>query len=242
MAAIRVTPTTGEIYHIYNRGIEKRNTFRVRLDYIRFIHDLFEFNDSESAPDFDRRYNPQKYVGGSTPHIEPQPRTRKSIVEILAFCLMDNHYHLLLRQLVDGGTVLFMKKLGVGYTCAFNIRYKRVGPLFQGRYKAKHVHEEEYLRHLICYIHLNPLKFLKKLDKNGNGKMDLERTWEALERYRWSSHLDYLGKDNFGSVIEKKFILDLFGSVQDYKSFVRDWIEHENEKLDAVVPFAIDLE
>lgn len=241
MASVRVIPVTGEIYHIYNRGIEKRDTFRERVDYIRFIHDLFEFNDSEPAPDFDRRYKPQKYVRGSTPHMGPAPRPRKPIVEILAFCLMDNHYHLLLRQIVDGGTVLFMKKLGAGYTCAFNIRYERVGSLFQGRYKAKHVDKEEYLRHLVCYIHLNPLKFLKKFNKS-SGKIDLDRTWAALGQYRWSSHLDYLGEDNFGSVIEKKFILKLFGSVRGYKSFVRDWIEHENEKLDAVVPFAIDLE
>lgn len=251
MPSIRITPVTKEIYHVYNRGVEKRNVFCEKLDYIRFIHDLFEFNDRQAAPDFDRRYKPYKFhtsnVGGETPHISDEnrlgvvrTRLREPVVEILAFCLMDNHYHLLIKQIVDSGIPLFMKKVNAGYTCAFNAKNERVGPLFQGVYKLKHVGKDEYLRHLVCYIHLNPLKFLKKLDRNG--KIDFEQMWEALGRYRWSSHLDYLGEDNFGSVIEKKFILDLFGSVSDYKEFVRDWIEHENEKLDAVVPFAIDLE
>ena len=236
MPSIRVAPVMGEIYHVYNRGVEKRDIFCERVDYIRFIHDLFEFNSTKRAPDFNRRYQPGNNVRSPTPHI----RIGEKIVEILCFCLMNNHYHILVRPVVDGGLSAFMHKLGTGYTNAFNEKNERVGALFQGRYKLKHVYKDEYLRHLVCYIHLNPLKFLKRMDKGG--KIDFDRTWEALGRYRWSSHPDYLGEDNFGSVIEKKFILDLFGSVRGYKSFVRDWIEHENEKLDAVIPFAIDLE
>ena len=237
MPSIRITPATGEIYHVYNRGVEKRDIFTENLDRIRFIHDLFEFNDINPAPDFDRRYNVQN-VRGSTPHIKQRPR--EPIVDILSFCLMDNHYHLLVKQLVDNGLALFMKKLGAGYTVAFNIKNKRVGPLFQGRYKAKHVSSDEYLQHLICYIHLNPLKFLKKVDIRG--KIDFAKTWEALNSYRWSSHIDYLGGDNFGSVVEKRFILDLFGGFGGYKEFVQDWIRYENEKLEFISWVAIDME
>lgn len=227
---------TGEIYHVYNRGVEKRDVFCERLDYIRFIHDMFEFNDTRPAPSFERRYNPKNNVGSLTSNIRRGDR----IVEILSFCLMPNHYHLLVRPITDGGLTLFMRKLGTGYTNAFNGKNKRVGSLFQGSYKAKHVDMEAYLRHLICYIHLNPLKSLRKLDKNG--KMDFQRTWESLKKYRWSSHLDYLGEDNFGSVIEKKFILELFGNTTGYKEFVREWMKDEAEKLEFISSVAMDLE
>lgn len=237
MPSIRITPVTGEIYHVYNRGVEKRDIFTENLDRIRFIHDLFEFNDINPALGFDRRCNVQN-VRGETPYIKQRPR--EPIVDILSFCLMNNHYHLLVKQLVDSGLPLFMKKLGAGYTAAFNIKNERIGPLFQGVYKLKHVDREDYLKHLICYIHLNPLKFLRKIDKTG--KMDFLKTWEALNAYRWSSHLDHLGEDNFGSVIEKRFILDLFGGFEGYKEFVQDWIRYKNEKLEFILDLAIDLE
>ena len=230
------TINTGEIYHVYNRGVEKREVFCDRLDYIRFIHDLFEFNDTRPAPEFSRRYQPEGNVGRLTSHI----RASEKIVEILCFCLMKNHYHLLVRPIVDGGLANFMLKLGTGYTNAFNGKNNRVGSLFQGPYKAKHVDMEAYLKHLICYIHLNPLKSLRKFYKNG--KMDFQRTWESLNKYRWSSHLDYLGEDNFGSVIEKKFILELFGKTTGYKEFVQEWMKDEAEKLEFISSVAIDLD
>lgn len=239
---MRITPVTGEVYHVYNRGVEKRTIFSNRLDYVRFIHDLFEFNDTRPAPEFDRRYKPQKfYVGNPISHISHiKNKARENIVEILCFCLMGNHYHMLVKQIKDGGIPLFMQKLGIGYTIAFNAKNDRVGPLFQGKYKSKHVDKEEYLKYLICYIHLNPLKFLKVIDQNG--KMNFSKTWKKLNTYRWSSHLDYLGDDNFGSVIEKKFILDIFGSVADYKAFMRDWMKYEADKLEFISEVAIDLD
>lgn len=238
MPSIRITPVTGEIYHIYNRGVEKRNIFCGRVDYVRFIHDLFEFNDTELAPPFERRYKPQEAnVRYRKPYIE---REHKKIVEILCFCLMKNHYHLLVKQIRGHGISLFMQKLGAGYTNAFNEKYDRVGPLFQGRYKLKHVDKEEYLRHLVCYIHLNPLEFLRITD--GSRKLDFDKTWQRLNEYRWSSHIDCLGEDNFGSVIEKKFIRELFGKAKDYKEFVRDWMRYEAEKLELISGCVIDFE
>lgn len=234
--AIRPIIQTGEIYHVYNRGVEKRDVFCERVDYIRFIHDLFEFNDTRSALQFDRRYQPEDNVGSRTSNI----RRGERLVEILCFCLMNNHYHMLVRPIVDDGLTIFMRKLGTGYTNAFNAKNERVGPLFQGKYKVKHVDREEYLRHLVCYIHLNPLKFCRVLYKNK--KIDFDKTWNKLNKYRWSSHLDYLGEDNFGSVIEKKFILELFGSSASYSEFVRDWIKYEGEKLDFISSAVIDLE
>lgn len=239
MPSIRIIPQTEEIYHIYNRGVDKRDIFINKADYIRFLHDLYEFNDTKHAPAFERRYRVQRFnVGGSTPYIKPHDRKR--IVDVLAFCLMKNHYHLLLRQVVDNGITLFMQKLNTGYTCAVNVKYKRSGHLFQGRYKIKHVNKDKYLRHLICYIHLNPLKFLSNFDKNR--KIDIEKTWIALNKYRWSSHLDYLDQDNFSAIIDKKFVSSVFDSTVEYEKFANDWIKYYDKKINVIDSVAVDFD
>src|SRR3989344_6026710 len=117
--------TTDAFYHIYNRGVEKRKIFLDKDDHFRFIHDLFEFNDEAYALNI-------YYKLPSLTSYEVQPRKmskRKLLVEIIAFCLMPNHFHLLLRQNADSGIVRFMQKLGTGYTMYFNQKYQRVGGL-----------------------------------------------------------------------------------------------------------------
>jgi putative transposase len=226
MPSTRIKPISGEIYHLYNRGVEKRSIYKSRVDYVRFIHDLFEFNDTASAPEFKRRHVlDTSNVGYRKPHIQ---KTKHKIVQVLAFCLMPNHYHLLVRQLQENGLSLFMHKLGAGYTNAFNRKYNRVGPLLQGKYKIKHVHKDAYLQHLICYIHFNPMKFLK--------------TQNELNAYRWSSHSDYLGEDNFGSIIEKDFILKVFGNEKSYRTFSNNWIENRFDATDFISPVIIDYD
>ncbi|KKU92608.1 MAG: Transposase, partial [Parcubacteria group bacterium GW2011_GWA1_48_11b] len=118
----RIKPVTGEIYHIYNRGVEKRSTFLDDKDRFRFIHDLFEFNDE--APVKNLTY----YIGrNKSKEVGLHKRLpRKLLIELLAFCVMPNHFHLLVRQKVDGGVTEFMRKLGTGYTNYFNQKYSRV--------------------------------------------------------------------------------------------------------------------
>ena len=118
----KITFENNEIYHIINRGVEKRNIFSNDKDYLRFIHDLYEFNDE--APAENIYY---KSVGLESYDAKPRKviRERKLLVEILTFCLMPNHYHLLLRQIKDKGITNFMHKLGTGYTMSFNKKYKR---------------------------------------------------------------------------------------------------------------------
>ncbi len=114
------------IYHIYNRGVEKRKVFLDDQDYFRFIHDLYEFNDENPVLNVNYRlqHRQSKYMGVQLPYIKNE---RKLLVDILVWCLMPNHYHLILRQRRDNGIVLFMQKLGSGYTNYFNLKYKRVG-------------------------------------------------------------------------------------------------------------------
>jgi len=206
-----------EIYHIYNRGVEKRKIFLDEKDYLRFIHDLFEFNDIVLA----LHRNPSDKRGGVG--LLPVRKPRNLLVNILAFCLMPNHFHLLLIQKQDVGITNFMRKMGTGYTNYFNIKYDRVGHLFQGNFKAKIVQKDEYLLHLVNYIHLNPVEIVKPKWKDEKIK-NLEEVKSFLENYRWSSFLDYIGKKNFPSVTQRNFLLNFFSNDRDYKKEIFDWL------------------
>lgn len=148
-------------------------------------------------------------------------------MEILCFCLMPNHYHFLLRQLVDGGVTEFMRKIGTGYTNYFNLKNNRVGALFQGKFKAVQLEKEAHLLYLPHYIHLNPLDIRmpewreRKIRSVGNAL-------KFLESYQWSSYLDYIGKKNFPSVIVSDFIFANYGvdaSKMKYKQEIKEWLE-----------------
>ena len=213
---------TGEIFHVLNRGVDKRKIFLDDRDYLRFIHDLFEFNDVNPALNIGRYLNGSQLNDLRNQSISRTPR--KLIVEILAFCLMPNHFHLLLRQRVDGGITKFMRKLGIGYANYFNQKYERTGTLFQGRYKAVLVNREVHFIHLPYYIHFNPLDLLM-LDWRTRKIKNYKKAVKFLESYRWSSHLDYIGKKNFPSVTQREFLLKIFGGVENYRKVVKNWLK-----------------
>ena len=158
------------IYHIYNRGVEKRKVFTNNKDYLRFIHDLFEFNDESPVLNIGRDFTSKVPMNEvelqslkSLEHsLIKDKHSRKLLVEILIFTLMPNHFHLLLKQRVENGIVRFMQKLGTGYTNYFNTKYQRVGSLFQGRFKAVKIEEHSHFLHLPYYIHSNPLNLLNE--------------------------------------------------------------------------------
>jgi putative transposase len=228
----------GELYHIYNRGVEKRNIFQEDKDYKLFIHDMYEFNDKNfvAAANVRLSYRKSKELDEKAIDItfikNNDKKPRKLLVEILAFCLMPNHYHFILNQKIDGGIVKFMQKLGIGYTNYFNLKNKRVGPLFQGSYKAKHINQQNYLDYLLFYLHFNPLDLIEE-DWRGGGAKDYDKLRDYLDDYRWSSHLDYCGKKNFPSVINRDFYADLLGGEKGYKGQTIDWMKVIPKKIKA---------
>src|SRR3989344_4798418 len=189
----RIKPVTGEIYHIYNRGVEKRSTFLDDKDRFRFIHDLFEFNDE--APVKNLTY----YIGrNKSKEVGLHKRLpRKLLIELLAFCVMPNH---------------------------FNQKYSRVGSLFQGKYKLIQLTEESHFIHLPYYIHFNPLDLKTPEWREGKLK-DPTTAIKFLGEYRWSSHLDYLGKKNFPSVTQRDFLLEFFGGTKGYEDKIKNWLK-----------------
>jgi len=211
------------IYHIYNRGVDKRNIFLDDEDYFRFIHNLFEFNDIKPAQNiYYKRSDLQSYEV-SLHKIEP----RKLLVEILAFCLMPNHFHLLLRQKKESGITEFMRKIGTGYTNYFNQKYARSGVLFQGKFKAVLIEKETHLVYIPHYIHTNPLDLINS-EWRQDGFSDLNEAWKFLEEYRWSSLPDYLNKKNFPSITQRDFLLDFFGGTKQYEKDLTDIIKSGN--------------
>lgn len=217
----------GAFYHVYNRGVEKRRIFQDNRDHARFIHDLFEFNDIHAAMNLQRQY------GGLSTFREREKIRRDPIVDIVAFVLMPNHYHLLLQQRKDEGIPRFLQKLGTGYTLYFNLRYERSGVLFQGRYKVKSIERDNYLRHLIDYIHLNPTELFRKRRKN---VQDVDDLLEKLNGYRWSSYRDYSGSKNFPSILSMRVIEDLgIRRGSDYQGAFRDSLKRRH-RLVAELP------
>lgn len=214
------------IYHIYNRGVEKRDIFLTDKDRLRFIHDLFEFNDEDCVSNLTYYFNRQsKEV--EPQYMKPKRKPRKLLVEILIFTLMPNHFHLLLKQKVENGIVRFMQKLGTGYSMYFNQKHERVGGLFQGRFKAVLVNEEPHFMYLPHYIHQNPLSVI---NYGGSTPLDWRKMMEFLENYRWSSFPDYIGKKNFPSVTSREFLLEVFEGMNNYKKETKEFLRDREKQ------------
>ena len=224
-----------EIYHLMNRGVDKRQIFLDDQDRARFVHDLYEFNDSTAAGNTRRRMPADSLeaimfdlVGRTS---EPEP-----IVDIHGWCIMGNHYHLPLSEHTEGDISRFIMKLNVGYAKYFNERYKRVGTLFQGRTKRIRITSDAHFLHILHYIHLNPLDFLKGSESWRSLKIrDAQHALAYLQKYRWSSYLDYCGKKNFPSVITK----DLFGHVfRGYEKTIRSYLK--DIEISDIKPFLLE--
>lgn len=219
-------------YHVYNRGVEKRDIFIDDKDYFRFIHDLYEFNDQDAVLNLNFRFNSN--YGVPTSIVEKRRRKkRKLLVEILCFCLMPNHFHFILKQLREGGISLFMQKLG-GYVYYFNLRYKRVGSLFQGRFKAIEIDNENYLLHLSRYQHLNPVELIEPNWKE-KGIKNQKKVEKFLASYRWSSYLDYIGAKNFPSVTQRDLINSYFKKPKEYKKFIIEFLPKDLNKIQDLI-------
>ncbi|MDO8743234.1 MAG: transposase [Candidatus Azambacteria bacterium] len=206
---------SNNIYHVFNRGVEKRHVFMEEHDYLRFVNNLAIFNDTKAI--FNAKYRIKGIKSADS---------RESLVDILAFCLMPNHFHLLLRQKEDAGISKFMNKIGVGYTNYFNLKYERVGSLFQGTFKAVLIDDESQFLYIPYYIHLNPLD-LKIPNWKENGINKPKNAIEFLNSYKWSSHRDYIGNSNFVGIINKHFLNEIFINSENYqedlKNFMKDF-------------------
>jgi len=211
-----------EYYHIYNRGVDKRNIFVEEKDFIRFLTCIREFNDTtyKNEREFNKRKNSSKLAKlTELSSVNFLPK----LVQIICYCLNQNHYHLILKQLTDNGVKTFMHKLGTGYTNYFNLKYSRSGSLFQGSYKAIHINSNDYLLWLSGYI---------------NGNPEIHKLAEA-NNYLWSSYQDYIGLRS-GTLCDKKEVLNQFKNKEDYKEFVQMIIKDSSESKEEIRKYILE--
>lgn len=203
----------GGIFHVFNRGVEKRDIFVDNVDRSRFADSLFLYNDARPVEN--------SRVCGQTRLEDKDNRDR--MVDILAFVMMPNHFHLIVRPLVENGLTEFMRKMGTGYTNYFNIKHERVGPLFQGKFKSVLIEDEEYLTYLPFYIHFNPLDLIESNWKEREIS-DWERAAHFLLSYRWSSLADYCGQNYYSKTLNKEFLpsFDIDFSEEDLIRWLKD--------------------
>ncbi len=228
----------GGVYHLFNRGYDKRQIYLDDNDYLRFIECLYYFNtqDEVSVRIRDVRQVESSKAYSRTFQRDPkQAKKWKPLVELMGFTLMPNHYHLIVREIVQGGISLYMQRMGNGYTGYFNIKYDRggTGGIFQSRYRCVRIESDSQLVNIFSYVHTNPVELIESrwkdlIVKNPHGAVD----W--LERYWQSSYLDYIGLGNFPNVTQRDFFLELFGGEKYCKAVVEDWIKFkaQNAKLD----------
>ena len=204
----------GQFYHLYNRGVDKRTIFTSVMDYKRFMMLLYLANSNENV----RIANIVQYH--SYEEILTMDRGTP-LVAIGAFCLMPNHFHLLLTPLVEGGISKFMLKLQTGYSMYFNTKYNRTGTLFQGPFKSEHADEDTYLKYLFSYIHLNPAKLRDK-----NWKENIKTNNKGLKNY-----IETYPYSSMGEVIDGKYIItnlsvfpDYLSNKKEIEAHIADWL------------------
>jgi len=184
------------IYHIYNRGAHKADIFLDHLDYARFQLLLFIANTSDRvhvANLIKKHKNRDK--GLTFISIFKNEVTESPLVDILSYTLMPNHFHIVLRQRIEGGVTEYMRKISTAYTMHFNTRHLHSGALFQGRFKSKHVGGGDYLRWLFAYVALNPLD-VRFPGWKENGVTNQAEALSFLKTYQFSSFPDMVAKQN----------------------------------------------
>jgi putative transposase len=199
----------GEYYHIFNRGAHKTNLFKDEKDWLRFLFLILHSQSPISVVNISRFVIPSALVGGfKVPDHYVADIVEKRFVEIVSFCLMPNHFHLILKESIEGGISEYMQRIAVGYTMYFNTKYKATGHVFQGRYKSVHIKDNNQLTYLSAYIHRNPRELSK---------------WKGREEsYPYSSFQDLALKNRWGDLLAEDIITSQFDGTKqsNYLDFV----------------------
>jgi len=222
--------TNNDIHHITLRAIDNNLMFKNEDDYYRGIFSIYEFNNSNPTEIRTRRRirNQLKKSCGGPSSATLITDERNRLVDVLCFCLMPNHIHLLLKQIKDNGITKFMSKTGTGLGGYFNKKYNRQGHVFQNRFNAVPIKTDEQLKVAVAYIHTNPLS-LKYPEWKKIRIKDPAEAHTFLEKYKWFSYPDFIGIKNFPSVTQRDFIVEIMGGPNKCKDFVKYWIKYKGE-------------
>ncbi|MDP1760450.1 MAG: transposase [Candidatus Woesebacteria bacterium] len=215
--AIRKTAfAVNEWYHCYSRGIDKQVTYKDEHDYKRFLEQLYLGNSTEPFHRND--------IGPSSLEEVLQIPRATPLVGIGALSLMPNHFHLILKEIVEGGISAFMRKVGTAYAMYFNTRYERIGNIFVKPFRARHIDTDRYFQHSINYVHCNVAELYEPRWKTGRVK-DLTALQEQIIAYPYSSlgayedthdHLRALLDENVFDVVRRVPVREMLQEAKEY--------------------------
>jgi hypothetical protein len=206
----------GEYYHIFNRGVDKRNIFNDGDDFQRFLTSMIEFNVIEPIGSI---YENSFHQSSKPAHQKSKSKSKRKtqdnapLVDYVAYCLNKNHFHLIVKQCVEKGIEKLMHRLGLGFTKYFNNKYDRSGSLFQGTFKSVYIQSNEQLIHVSAYVNLND-----RLHKLGN--LVSKSSWE-----------EYVGNPR-ERLCKTEIISEQFRSPNEYKKTAIETIEEIKSRRD----------
>ncbi len=206
----------GEYYHVFNRGAHRQGIFKNRADWQRFLFNVLFLQSPHLFKNIHRITESfVSEVGFSVPDEDIESIIESRFVEVVSFCLMPNHFHLLVKESTEGGIARYMQRISDGYTKYYNTKYEATGHLFQGRYKAVHIETDSQLLYLSAYIHRNPREL---------------REWSGKEfEYPWSSLQDFTNANRWGGLIVPEIITGQFAITA--KSNYADFVKTSTAKL-----------
>mgnify|MGYP001565584500 FL=1 len=215
MSIRKVNFITDEYYHIYNRGNSKQIIFLDQEDHNHLVKLLYLCNSTKSIVYRDISKNSYDFDREET------------LVNIGAYCLMPNHFHLLVKEKTENGISKFMQKVSTAYSMYFNKKYKRTGGLFEGKFKARHLNIDRYLKYIFSYIHLNPIKLIESKWRE-KGIKNIKGAVAYLKTYQYSSYLDYLNEDRLRlKILDKKEFPKYFLSGKSFQEEIIEWLNYE---------------
>ena len=215
MSIRKITFEVGKYYHVYNRGVDKRKIFMNKGDLYYFFDSIIISNVVEDKHQSNNSKNARKNRKEKAKKID-------KLVSIIAYSLLPNHYHFILKEEVEGGISKFMQKLGTSYTMYFNKKYERTGVLFQGKFKAKEINSYNGLEVLSVYVNMN----------YKHHKFDIKKDLTK------SSIFEYLDKEAGEEICNRKEIKKIIkevGGTEKYKTYLKDiskyFTERHNENI-----------
>ncbi|MFA7285687.1 MAG: transposase [Candidatus Paceibacterota bacterium] len=201
----------GEFYHLYNRGTEKREIFLDEKDYNHFLYLMYVCNTTKSLE--------LRKINEKFDRIE-------LLVNIGAYVLMPNHFHILITENTEGGISKYMLKLMTAYTMYFNKKYKRTGKLYEGVFKSTHLNTDNYLKYIYSYVHLNPAKLIDKNWKENRTRNSI-KLLDYVFSYKYSSIKEY--SENSFTTINPEVFPDYFIKINDHKKELFGWLNFRLE-------------
>lgn len=209
MRILKIAP--GEYYHVFNRAVNKQIIFHNFNDYARFLFLILYFQApvkilhiSRVIKEFSQYCTGQSRALTSGYEVDV---VKKRVVELIAFCIMPNHFHLILKEMGEGGIATYMQRVLTAYSKYYNTKYGKSGHVFQGPYRAVHVENDRQLLHLSAYLHRNP--------------RELSSWFRKEDKYIWSSYQDCIGENRWGDLLLPSVLTDGFKNRNKYYEFVK---------------------